>query len=61
MPGPQAIGEELYEEIANEGAADDYDQSELVNLVAHPLPTTPELLKQMRTLLVEGFPQPPPH
>merc|ERR1712046_266629 len=38
-----AIGEELYEEHTLDGS-DDYDQSELVNLIAHPLGDTPMLL-----------------
>ena len=53
-------GEELYEEIKNVGAEDDYDKSELVNLLAHPGGAPSTLLGQMRAVLKKGFPQPPP-
>ena len=59
-----SAGEELYEEVGNEGVGDDYDQSELVNLIAHPAAGAPAqqaaLLSEMRSLLLRGFPQPPP-
>jgi hypothetical protein len=55
------IGEELYEAIGNEGGDDDYDKSELVNLMAATPPLPAQLLAEMRALLVKGFPQPPPH
>jgi hypothetical protein len=45
-------------QVGNEGTDDDYDRSELVNMLAQHS-ASPGLLDQMRTLLEKGFPQPP--